>query len=153
MRRKSRFEFWSRVVVKSLNECWEWQGCKTKTGHGFLAAEGKHWYAHRVAYESLRGELPPWSPQQELMHACSNACCCNPLHLDVGTRSQNLFTAGALGLLSRKGENNGKAKLTKEQVKTIYQDTRSGTVIAKEYGLNSRSQVNRIRRGEHWCEK
>lgn len=149
MKRKSRWEFWERVDIRSLEECWEWQGGRTKTGHGMIQAERQHFYVHRLAYESLRGELPAWNPQQEVMHACSNPACCNPLHLDVGTRRENLLTAGALGVLSRKGEKNGNVKLTMQQVQAIRKDTRSGTVIGVELGIN-RSQVNRIRRGEHW---
>ena len=48
-----------------------------------------------------------------------------------------------------KGENNGRALLTKEMVEDIRNDTRPERKIAKIYGV-ARSTINSIKRGINW---
>lgn len=147
--RKSRWDFWERVTKGAENECWPWTGALTSTGHGKLMAEGQHWYAHRLAYESAKGFLPPWSFDAEVQHSCNNPRCCNPLHLWLGTRADNMKTAGEQGALSRKGTANGNSKLSPEDVARIKSDMRPSRQVAKLFGI-SKSQVLNIRSGAQW---
>lgn len=149
MRRKSRWEFWEYVDKKGPDECWNWLGHKTKDGYGRITAERQNWWTHRLAYESAKGPLPPWSPDNEVQHSCNNPSCCNPAHLWLGTRADNMKTAGEQGTLSRKGLQNGNSKLSPEQVIAIRADERSSRTVASEYGIE-KTQVLRIRRGDHW---
>jgi hypothetical protein len=147
--RKSRWDFWGRVSKAGYNECWEWQGAKSASGHGRVMAEGKIWYTHRLAYEFSKGTLPAWSFDAEVQHSCNNPACCNPLHLWLGTRKDNMKTAGEQGKLSRKGCANGNSKLSDEAIKAIRSDPRTSRVIGADYGISHRQVLN-IRNGINW---
>jgi hypothetical protein len=148
-RRQSRWAFWKFVHKRNPIECWPWFGALSADGHPRFGAEGTQWWAHRLAYESAHGEIGPWNFNNEVMHLCGNARCCNPAHLKLGTRAENLAQEGAAGKLSRIGTRNGNSRLSIEQVEAIRKDTRSSRVVAAEYGLE-KTQVLRIRRGAQW---
>lgn len=79
--------------------CILWTGCVTSNGYGrFSRRSGETRYAHRVAYELIKGQIPA---EMVIDHACHNidpecpggACfhrrCINPEHLEVVTQSEN----------------------------------------------------------------
>lgn len=149
MRKRSRWDFWEKVAKAGPDNCWPWQGHKTSQGYGRLTAEGRNWWAHRLAYESAKGSLPEWSFEAEVQHSCNNPCCCNPRHLWLGTRKDNMKTASEQGTLSRKGIKNGNFKLVPEQIIAIREDKRPSRAVAKDYGVE-KTQILRIRKGIHW---
>lgn len=51
---------------------------------------------------------------------------------------------------SRPGEQNGRAKLTAEQVREILRDPRGYRSTARTYGVH-RSHIARIRKGRSWA--
>jgi hypothetical protein len=67
--------------------CWEFQGCRLKSGYGRVGWNGRLWLTHRVTYTFLVGEI---HPDLEIDHLCENKPCCNPEHLQAVTRSENL---------------------------------------------------------------
>jgi hypothetical protein len=73
-----------------------------------------------------------------ICHHCDNRKCVNPAHLFVGTYADNIHDMdkkGRRGKFDRKGECNGNAKLTWNQVCEIRSKT--GVLyktLAKEYG-------------------
>lgn len=85
VRMTSTERFWS-YVIKSP-ECWGWSGPINQDGYGKFTASGKKVFAHRFAYSLLVGEIPPG---RELDHSCRSRSCCNPEHLRVCTRKQNV---------------------------------------------------------------
>lgn len=99
--------------------------------------------AHRIVYRELRGPIPKGLC---VLHGCDNPPCCNPEHLFLGTRTDNMADKVAKGRQA-KGETLG--KLTLEQVKAIRADGRSGYKIAVEYGIAA-SHVYRIKNGDRW---
>lgn len=81
--------FWSKVDRSDVSDaCWEWQGRRTAFGHGHAYSPSRRRAvgAHRMAYELTFGTIPPGLV---IRHKCDNPPCCNPGHLEPGTRADN----------------------------------------------------------------
>ncbi len=104
-------EFWAQLSKPNGESgCWEWSGYRTRAmGYGRMRFNGKGAYTHRVAYELANGPIPGGFC---VCHSCDNPMCCNPAHLWLGTRSENIADRDAKG-------RNGKIKLTISQVNQI----------------------------------
>lgn len=72
--------FWLRLVRDG--DCWLWPGRRDRQGYG----EHSRGYTHRTAYQLVYG---PITNDQQVLHACDNPPCCNPLHLRRGTNRDN----------------------------------------------------------------
>ena len=102
---------------------------------------------HRVSYEIHAGPIPDGL---DVLHRCDVPTCVNPAHLFLGTQRDNVADMDAKGRRRpARGERDGAAKLTEEQVLKIRSDKRPLAVIGKEYGICA-SQAGNIRRGDHW---
>jgi len=77
--------FWSKV--DKSKECWLWTGYKGSGGYGRFGANKKVGYAHRIAYELVKGPIPKGL---ELDHLCRNPACVNPSHLEPVTHKENM---------------------------------------------------------------
>lgn len=77
--------FWDNVK-KLRGGCWEWQGNRTAGGYGRFDIEGRSIPAHRYAYESRVGPIPP---RLVIDHLCRNPPCVRPDHLEPVTTIQN----------------------------------------------------------------
>jgi len=75
-----------RFIEVQPDGCWAWRGYQLK-GYGQSYKNGRHVYAHRVAYEEWRGPIPEGL---ELDHLCRNTLCVNPEHLEPVTHAQNM---------------------------------------------------------------
>lgn len=131
--------FWSKVIKRGEDECWEWVAAKNSRGYGVIQICYKSMYAHRIAYELETGEIPDGLC---VCHSCDNRSCCNPKHLFLGTGYDN-----AVDMLLKGRQ--AKTKLTIDQIKTIRSDKRSNKELGELYGIN-RSQVSRIKSGSSW---
>lgn len=84
--------FWAKVQ-KSADSCWLWQASLDSKGYGQFGfvEDGKriNLRAHRVAYELVRGAIPPGL---SLHHNCEVKSCVNPDHLLICTHQQNMTT-------------------------------------------------------------
>jgi len=78
--------FWGKVDQKTEDECWEWQGCRFRTGYGQFSAKNKMWLSHRIAFFIHTGSNPVG---KLILHSCDNRGCCNPKHLRTGTHKDN----------------------------------------------------------------
>ena len=118
----------------------------------------------RDIWRKKHGEIPDglW-----VLHSCNNQKCRNVDHFYLGTPKDNYVDTLECGhFLNRtgtsqstetrnkisnkiKGEGNGMAKLTKEQVSEIFDSPDTQVVIAKRYGV-SQGTVSRIKRKGKW---
>ena len=74
------------IARDPLSGCWLWQSCLV-AGYGRLQFEGRQMHAHRWVWEMLRGRLPRG---MILCHRCDESRCCNPDHLFLSTRGDNM---------------------------------------------------------------
>ena len=141
--------FWKFVQTGSVEECWEWQSTTNRRGYGKFWLAGKTRLAHRVCYELSCG---PIAADALVRHTCDNPSCVNPAHLLLGSRKDNARDAVERGRY-RRGSDNGRARLTPEQVSEIRKCWSGGETqvsMARRFGV-SRSAVQWILNGRTWA--
>ena len=137
----------AKISVDAGTGCWNWTASKQCRGYGQFSFGGTMRLAHRVSFEIHRGPIPD---DLNVLHDCDNRACVNPGHLFLGTQAENIADMVAKGREAR-GSGNGNTKLTEADVRSIRDEKDISELdIAKRYGA-SRSQIRRIRRGEHWA--
>lgn len=119
--------FWKHV--QKTDSCWLWCGAINNNGYGIFQGVS----AARFSWQTLRGPVPK---RREVCHNCpggDNPLCVNPVHLFLGTHSENLIDS------VRKGKNQV-CKLTVEDVVTIRQMYATGkhtySSIARQYKVD-----------------
>ncbi len=174
-----RERFWSKVD-KTADGCWLWQGTMLQQGYGCFKIAGKMYKAHRVAYLYAVDPIPVGLV---LCHTCDNPRCVRPDHLFPGTYKDNMQDAMRKGRMAtgdrsgarlhperrvsrdrhwshlhpecRRGELNGRARLTREQVEEIRAQYAGGNVsqfaLAKAYHV-AQTTISAIVRGVNWKE-
>lgn len=85
---KHVLNFWRKVRRGDSAECWPWTGYTKQSGHGLTFYLGRPIHASRKAWILTHGEI--LEPQLCVNHKCGNALCCNPSHLYLGTRADNM---------------------------------------------------------------
>lgn len=147
--------FWS--FVNKSEGCWSWLGAKTR-GYGLLNSGGPvPVYAHRLSFAvhnpgvEMKGLV--------VMHLCNNPSCVNPLHLKLGTTSDNAAQAFNDGLASTpilRGEDSPSSKLTWAQVVELRRLYTAGgetyQTLGERYGI-SKVAVGNIIKGKSWRQK
>lgn len=130
------------------DECWPWQGFRYK-GYGRVAVtvDGavRVIGAHRIAYEAAYGPIPAGLT---VLHRCDNPPCCNPAHLFLGTNTDNNADRDAKGRQA-KGERQGAAKLTAQDVVLIRASDETFVVLAERFGVSAIT-VAQASRGATW---
>jgi hypothetical protein len=99
--------------------CWLWDACGGKTRYGTLydSSSKKMIRATRFIYEQAHGKIPDG---MVVRHKCDVSLCVNPDHLEIGTQADNVRDTVDRGRVDcRKGEENGRSKLTEDDVKYI----------------------------------
>ena len=78
--------FWAKV--DKSGDCWLWTAAVDPRGYGaFGGPNHRRVFAHRVAYELLKGPIPQGL---ELDHLCRQPSCVNPDHLEPVTHAENV---------------------------------------------------------------
>ena len=119
-----------------------------------LRVSGRMVYAHRLAYELGVGPIPEG---MHVLHQCDNPRCINPAHLSIGTHSQNMKECSQRGRAlipnpSKRGEENGMAKLQEVDVRSIRRLLSTGKTqreIAERFGV-AQTLVSDIKLGKKW---
>lgn len=128
-----------RLISKTVKngECWDFIGARSKDGYGRILFEGENSLAHRVSYTLFNGEIEVGS---YVLHSCDNPPCVNPKHLFLGTQHDNMADMfKKKRAANRKGESNGRSKLTKEKIQEAKNIRLTGCPywkIAKKFGVS-----------------
>lgn len=141
---------WEKVDVRSLDECWPWQGSVSVGGYGRIQVGGRPEMATRVIWALAHGEDPR---PLHILHHCDNPPCCNPLHLFKGTTADNHADRDRKGRNVR-GERVNTAKLTESDVRAIRAEAVGAergdySAIARKYGITG-VMVGLIVRRQSW---
>ena len=141
--------FWEKVaIVGNTAECWDWQAGHTTNGYGSFRVRGRTLKAHRCAWELVNGPIPFG---MQVLHHCDNPPCVNPAHLFLGTHVDNMADRTEKGRVPR-GEDNGSARLTENNVRAIQRLYASGlTYETVAYNFDVvKGTVGDIIRGKNW---
>lgn len=140
--------FWNKVIKTPT--CWIWTGAFDRSGYPMVTIGGKNFLGHRLSWEwGHRKKIPPG---YVIRHKCNNKKCVRPTHLRPGTQQSNIDDRVKADR-SAKGEQNGRAKLTKKDIKVIKRLKRKGMTegaIAKLLGV-SRSSISHILHQRSWA--
>lgn len=83
--------FWSRVDRRDNERCWIFEhAAASSNGYGRFSLNGRTVMAHRIAYELVKGPIPPGL---FIDHLCMNRPCVNPDHLEPVTHTENIRRA------------------------------------------------------------
>lgn len=164
-----------RTIPEPNSGCWLWLLSCGNHGYGQLGWYGRKRTAHRLSWQAHHGDIPAGLC---VLHKCDVRSCCNPDHLFLGTRPDNMADMVAKGR-STKGERNptkrpevaaklrgagngmygrgyltageraGSVKLKEAEVRLIRASVGPETAVAAVYGI-SRSLVGLIRRRQVW---
>lgn len=137
--------FWGKVQKRGQDDCWPWVGNSWTHGYGSISEggrNGRRLQSNRAAWILTYGEIPKG---QVVRHLCHNRACCNPRHLRLGSRADNVQDMWD----REEGAPKGASKLTESQVLAIRQDPRCPKEVAKVYGV-TKDHISAIRRGRCW---
>ena len=136
------FERFMSYVNKTDN-CWLWTGTLNTDGYGHFDLAGKGYGTHRLLYIHCYGTI---DDGLDVRHKCLPKNCCNPSHLELGTKAQNAQDRVRDGTDNR-GEKHGKAKLTAHQILQIRaRATESRITLTQEFGVSQTTISNIIAR-------
>lgn len=137
---------------KGPSACWNWIGSLCSHGYGQFTIKNRgarvNAKAHRLAYELSNGPIPAgkW-----VLHSCDNRACCNPAHLSVGDRAENMRQA-SVRLRCVHGAAHSQSKLTDSAVREIRAARANGEpagTIADRFGITP-CNVRRVVRRAIW---
>lgn len=171
LEKKDLVRFWAKIQATEDDKCWVWTGAKSSAGYGRFKVNGKLLSPHRIAY-SLFNEAE--LTDLFVCHTCDNPSCCNPKHLFLGTRSENMkdcfkkgrltsYRAGYIAAMKtgkffyrggnkQSGESSPSAKLKNEDVLKIRELSAQGQdniVISEIFGVTPRN-ISKIVHRETW---
>ena len=129
--------------------CWIWGKSTDTNGYPQLRVFGRLVRISRLSYEAFNG---PIVGGMFVCHACDVRLCVNPGHLWLGTatdNTQDMLAKGRQARVDAKGERNGNAKLTSDDVVRIRTSSLSASEIAAEYQTTAKN-IRRIRSGIRW---
>lgn len=146
---KGRRRFLSKVVPEPNTGCWLWTPSSrgSERGYGSFQLRGRAVKAHRVAYTTFVGDIPPG---QFVLHSCDTPACVNPDHLRAGTHQENQAeSARKQRRADVRGGANPRSRLTRRDVLSIRSSPASHHELSRAYGVDPK-HIQRIRRRVVW---
>jgi len=128
-----RRPFWDKVDIRGENECWPWTGyVKPASGHGLTTLNGIPIHASRKAWILTHG--PIRTPRRDkraicVNHTCDNALCCNPKHMYLGTRTDNMIDRWSNPDPEKRGALGRPHVLDETQLKRLWERRAEGATL------------------------
>ena len=82
--------------IEKTDSCWNWKAALRGNGYGCMKFKGQLLDAHRISWIIHNGDIPKGLL---VCHSCDNRKCVNPLHLFLGTQSDNMKDCSNKGRL------------------------------------------------------
>lgn len=143
--------FMQLVEKEPLSGCWLWLGYTNAAGYGIHSRLKKRTYAHRRAWELMRGSI---SGETMVCHRCDTPACVNPEHLFLGSHSDNMADMRAKGRAFRPaGTLHPQHRLSEQAVRYVRQQYGRNGVSYSMLGraLNvSWEAIRNIVKGRSW---
>ena len=124
---------------------WMWVGDTNRDGYGRIFYNGKRRQAHRVIYELYVGNIPE---KMCVCHKNDIPLDVTPSNLFLGTNQENTQDMVNKGRQAR-GNRNGMAALTEEDILEIRDSDLNGVRLSAKYNV-SNSTISCILRRETW---
>ncbi len=160
--------FWSKVDKSGgPDACWLWTAAVFRKGYGHFWSGSRELGAHVFSFIIHNPEVS--LSGFEVCHTCDVPGCVNPNHLWLGTRKQNAedckkkgralgHSGDSNGARTKphkipRGERNGGARLTEQQVIEIRKLRAEGNILktlATKFGVGSKA-ISKICRRERWA--
>lgn len=128
--------FWAKVDRRSLEECWPWLAYRKPSGHGLFSYMGTPIHASRLAWILIKGY-----PKHDycVLHRCDNSACCNPDHMYLGTRADNMIDLWGKTPAEERGKRGRRTKLDNAELERMWKMRADGALLqecAKEFDVH-----------------
>lgn len=143
-------DFLQDTKIKAFSVIINENGCMLSSthlngGYPVIKRNGKRTRVSRLIYELNYGPVPPGAIMR---HKCDMQACINPLHLEYGSHADNQSDKVKRGRQA-KGEGNGRARLTEEDVRFVLQSGLSEKELGEKFMVHD-STIRAIRQGKTW---
>jgi hypothetical protein len=138
--------FLQKITIK--DDCWIWSSTLDKDGYGKFWYQNYNWRCTQLIYIHCFGVIPIFR-KDVIRHICPNKSCVNPLHLEIGSYSDNNGKDKIRDGTLQRGERHGHNVLSEKQVLEIRSSDKSSRRLANDYGV-SRGAVRHILKRRSW---
>lgn len=136
-----RGPFWTKVQKGAPDECWPWLGYKKSSGHGLTSLDSLPIHASRKAWILTHG---PILGDQCVNHKSTQVCtlqavCCNPAHMYLGTRADNMVDRWTNTAPDERGGRGRPTALDEAQLTELWNMRRQGATLrtcATHFGVH-----------------
>lgn len=119
-------KFWAKVERGEPDACWPWLGFKKPSGHGLTSLDSMPIHASRKAWVLTHG---PIRDGMSVLHTCDVAACCNPAHMYLGTRADNMIDRFSNPMASDRTARGRPYILTDKQMNQLWEMRRQGATL------------------------
>jgi hypothetical protein len=134
-------KFWQKVQRGSDTECWPWLGYTKPSGHGLTSLDSIPIHASRKAWILTNGPIRGGKCVNHLpKHVCAlQAICCNPAHMYLGTRSDNMVDRWTNTAPAERGGLGRPHAIDEASLERLWERRRQGATLkqcAEEFGVH-----------------
>lgn len=139
-----------------MSACIPTQRAKNSQGYGYISHGGRMVGEHRLVYCNHHGIAIEDIAGKVIRHTCDNRWCINPMHLLIGTHTDNMKDMAERGRTSvRYGEDHPNTSLTWDDVlniRALRADGAKTTELARRFGV-SQPTISAICLHRVWRER